>query len=144
MEEDRFKTVPAVFIILERDGKVLLLQRVNTGYHDGSYGLPGGYLGNEEMPIDCVIRKTKEEVGITLVFPELVTIGYNMVGKVGGAHYIYLFFISKIGEQEPENLEPEKNAEMRWFDLNFLPENLAPEVKKGLEHYQKGIVYFEI
>lgn len=46
--DQRFKLILSVYLIFERDGKVLLLKRQNTGYEDGNYGLVAGHAdGNE-------------------------------------------------------------------------------------------------
>ena len=40
----RNKTVPAAYIILKKDGKVLLARRCNTGYEDGNYHITSGHV----------------------------------------------------------------------------------------------------
>jgi 8-oxo-dGTP pyrophosphatase MutT (NUDIX family) len=35
---------PASYFILEKDGKVFLARRFNTGYEDGKYSLVAGHL----------------------------------------------------------------------------------------------------
>lgn len=37
MSKDRFKLIPAVYLLLRQDNEVLLLRRANTGYQDGKY-----------------------------------------------------------------------------------------------------------
>ena len=38
MPKERFKVVPAVYLIIKNDNKILLSLRENTGYMDGYYG----------------------------------------------------------------------------------------------------------
>lgn len=55
----------AVFAVLEdADGRVLLLERTNTGWLDGSYGLPSGHVEPGEMPSEAMVREALEEVGV--------------------------------------------------------------------------------
>lgn len=42
--KERFKVVPAVYLVLRRGEGVLLLRRANTGYQDGKYSLIAGHL----------------------------------------------------------------------------------------------------
>ncbi len=40
--------------------------------------------------------------------------------------------------------EPDKCAELKWFDIENLPENIIPIRKSALEDYKKGVFYNEI
>ena len=48
-KKERFKLIPAVYLLLRRDEEVLLLRRANTGYQDGKYGLIAGHLDGDEL-----------------------------------------------------------------------------------------------
>ncbi len=61
---DRFKIETAVYAIIERKGKILLLKRFNTGCMDGKYTLPLGHIDKSETPLQATIREINEEVGI--------------------------------------------------------------------------------
>lgn len=55
----------AVFAVLEdAEGRILLLERANTGWMDGSYGLPSGHVESGEMPSEAMLREALEEVGV--------------------------------------------------------------------------------
>jgi hypothetical protein len=43
MSTERFKLRAAAYLLLIKDGKVLLLRRSNTGWRDGEYTLPAGH-----------------------------------------------------------------------------------------------------
>ena len=38
----------AVYLLLIRDGQILLLRRYNTGYEDGNYGVIAGHVERDE------------------------------------------------------------------------------------------------
>lgn len=63
---ERKPTIPASYLVLEKDNKILLLRRFNTGYEDGNYSFIAGHLENDESLTQCIIREAKEEAGITL------------------------------------------------------------------------------
>ena len=64
--EERFKLIPAVYLLLRQDDKILLLRRANTGYQDGNYSLIAGHLDGDELATEGIIREAKEEAGITI------------------------------------------------------------------------------
>ncbi len=71
MDIERNKSVPAVYMILEKDNKILLGRRQNTGYYDGWYGLPAGHIEVKELPMIAGVREAKEELGIDLDIKDL-------------------------------------------------------------------------
>lgn len=62
--KEQFKLVPAVYLVLRNDNRVLLLRRANTGYQDGKYRLVAGHLDGDELGTTAVVREAKEEAGI--------------------------------------------------------------------------------
>ncbi len=72
MPRDYFTIIPAVYLILEKDNKILLLRRYNTGYNDGLYSLPSGHVEDGEFPIDALIREAQEEIGIIIAKEHLL------------------------------------------------------------------------
>lgn len=62
----RFKLIPAVYLFLRKDNKVLLLKRANTGYQDGKYSVPAGHLDGDEVATKAMVREAQEEVGVVV------------------------------------------------------------------------------
>ena len=120
----------------------MLIKRKNTGYFDGSFGLPSGHLEPGEKPTECAVREVKEEVGVDIKNPEFVCMIFNTVGDQ--PHYANFFFKVSSWEGEVKNMEPEKCDELIWKSWDGLPENLTPETRKALENYQSGDFYSEI
>ena len=48
-------------IVLNKDGKILVLQRSKKAAGGGKWSLPGGALGQNESPIDSIKREIVEE-----------------------------------------------------------------------------------
>ena len=61
---ERYRLIPEVYLILERDSEVLLLRRFQTGYEDGKYGLVAGHLEAGESAVAGIVREAREEAGI--------------------------------------------------------------------------------
>ena len=139
MAADRFTLRCAVYAILVRDGKVLLLRRANTGWMDGKYSLPAGHLENGEAVVAALCRETREEVGVEL--------DEKTIELVHTMHryslYIDLFFTAT-WKGELTNREPDKHDELRWAPLDAFPENMVPSVRIALDAYRRGERFSEI
>ena len=142
MTKDRFQAKLASYVMLIKDGKILLGRRFNTGYEDGNYGLPSGHIEEGESPEDCAVRETEEEIGIKVDDLEFVTVIYNTLGNWG--YYVDFFFITDKYQGVIKNLEQDKCDDLSWFPLNELPKNIVPEVKMAIENYSKKTYYSKI
>lgn len=142
--EDRYKSKIVVDLLLERinewTGKkeILLLLRQNTGHADGMYDLPGGHLEANEDLFDSMIREAKEEIGIDIVREDMKIIHIYH-------HYIkdmlkFVFSVSTYSN-EIKNEEPDKCKELKWFEIDRLPENIIPKIKEEILDIKKGVYY---
>ncbi len=143
--KERHKAIPASYLFLYRDGKLLLTKRQNTGYYDGWYVVPSGHVEEGGLPATALSREAKEEVGVTLdpSSIKLVHTMYRTKHDVTGDRADY-FFEASILEGEPTNMEPEKCNEVAWFPLDQLPENIMHHVREALNDARAGISYSEI
>ena len=141
----RNKAVPAVYIILEKAGKILLARRCNTGYQDGNYNVPSGHVEEGEYPKAAIIREAKEEINIDLVEDDLefVHASYRLPHDETG-NRVDLFFRASHWSGELMNAEPYKCDDLRWFDPYDLPENMTPHVAAIIGYIQKKIIYSEL
>ncbi len=138
---EKFKYIGSAYIVLIKDGKVLLARRQNTGFKDGWYGLPAGHMdGNESVRQACA-REAKEEIGIT-VNPKDLTVVHVMHRRMDDER-IDFFTTTPRYEGEIQNCEPEKCDDLSWFPLDALPENTIEYIREALEHIQKGETYSE-
>lgn len=141
---DRNKAVPAVYLMLEKDGKILLLKRAGSTYMNGFYGLVSGHVERGEAPTEAMVRECEEEVSIKLK-PEDVEIVHIMyyVAFEGDHERISFLFKAKEYQGEPQNMEPEMCSELRWESLDSMPENLVPEVKNFFAGIKQNKFYSE-
>ena len=147
MAKERHKEVPAAYLVLVKDGRVLLARRFNTGYMDGKYSLPAGHVDKGETFTQCIIRETKEEIGID-VKPEDSKVAHLMhrfsgTDKGEEGYRIDLFFTADKWEGEIKNKEQDKCDELAWYDLNNLPENIIPYVKQAIDCVRDKTFYSE-
>ncbi len=141
----RNKAIPAVYILLEKDGKVLLGRRCNTGYQDGNYQVPAGHVEEGELPTEAIIREAKEEVNVDLSLSgiELVHVGYRPKHDPSGDR-IDFYFKAKKWSGEIKNMEPDKCEDLNFVSWDNLPENTVFHVHEAFKCIQKGVFYNEI
>jgi mutator protein MutT len=142
MAKERFKLVVAVYIVLEKEGRVLLSRRFQTGYEDGNYSLPAGHIDGNETLREAIKREAKEEIGIEIESKKLEHI-LTMHRFSLDDERMDIFFTIKDWVGEIRNMELNKCDDLQWFLLDSLPSNTIPYIKTALEYYKQGVKYCE-
>lgn len=146
MPEERFKLNAAVYLLLIKDNKIVLLRRANTGWADGNYIVPSGHIDGNEPLTAAACREAREEAGV-MIRPEDLQFVHVMHRKdIYGdqKEYLDFFFAAAKWEGEPYNAEPGKCDDLRWFPLDALPETVLPFVKVVVDEYQSGEPFSEV
>lgn len=143
----RAKFPVTVHLLFFHGDQVLLLRRLNTGFEDGNYSVPAGHLDGGETVRMAAAREALEEVGMHIKPEEIdfATVTHRKSGDTlsGTDERVDFFVHIKHWEGEPFNAEPEKCDELSWWDLNALPENTIPYVRKAITNYREGIPFDE-
>lgn len=138
---ERHSIIPAVFLMLIRDEKILLIRRFNTGYMDGNYSLPAGHVEKGEFATEALVREMKEELGITIQPNHLVAT--HVIYRVKDQERVDFYFTVHLWEGNITNLEPDKCDDVAWFSVTALPDNVVPVVRQAIEHYLAGKIFSE-
>lgn len=134
-----FPTTVHLFFI--RENQILLIRRYNTGFADGQYSVPAGHLDGGETVIAAARREAQEEVGVQL---EPQHIHYSSVmHRLDGDERVDFFVLVQQWDGEPVNAEPEKCDDIRWANLDELPENTIPYIRQALKNHRQGIKFDE-
>lgn len=139
---DKFKLITCVYLLLIKDGKILLSRRFNTGYKDGNYSLVAGHHDGGETIREAMVREAAEEAGIKINKDDLELV-LTMHRWCGDHERIDLFFTVKTWEGEITNQEPHKCDDLSWFPLDQLPVNTVSCIRTAVDCYQRGIGYCE-
>ena len=134
---ERFKLVTSVHLILIKEGKVLLLRRYHNGYEDGNYSVVAGHVDGDESVIKAMQREAMEEAGIKIQETDLKIV-HVMHRKSEDRENIDYFFECKNYEGTIRIMERDKCDELQFYDINKLPSNTIPYIRKALDFYQKG------
>ena len=146
--QTRFKLIPAAYLFLVNDGKILLQRRANTGYEDGNWGVPSGHLQGDESATMAMVREAREEIGLIIDAERLKLVHVmHRRGTEGGYgidnERVDFFFELSHWEGEIINAEPNKCDALTWFPLTAPPTNAIPYIRAALEAYQSGEIYSE-
>jgi mutator protein MutT len=141
----KHSNIPASYLFLEKENKILLLRRYNTKYEDGKYSMIAGHVDPGETFSQCIVREAKEEAGI-FIAPEDITVAHIMQRnsqKPINNERIDVFFTVKKWTGEIQNKEPQKCDDLSWFDINNLPENTIPYIKHVITCISNNVFYSE-
>lgn len=134
--------VPAVFVLFEKDGKVLLVLRENTGWSDGMYTMPAGHVEIHETFRQAAVREAQEEVGLTVQLDNLEhRLTLNEIKP--DEDRIGMTLQATKWKGEAYNAEPHVHGEVAWFDVDNLPSNMVPQALFSLEQINAGKAYAE-
>lgn len=140
----RHQIIPASYLILMRENKILLLRRFNTGYKDGQYSLVAGHVDEGETFTDALIREAREESGLEILRTKIKTVHVmHRRSDFDGSQRVDVFHLVKDFNGEPKNIESHKCDDLSWFDIDHLPENTIPYIRVAIENIKNGIIYSE-
>ena len=106
----------AAGILIENDGKVLLVRRVNEPFK-GLWSLPAGFVDADEDPARAAERECLEETGLTVQVTGIIDIRWGREHP-RGADFIIFFRGQVTGGKL---LAGDDADEVAWFDHADLP-----------------------
>jgi 8-oxo-dGTP diphosphatase len=130
-----------VHLLFLRGDQILLSRRLNTGYRDGEYSVPAGHLDGNETVLAAAVREAREEVGLALRADDLLF--SSVMHRKEDDERVDFFVRVLAWAGEPFNSEPEKCDDLRWVDLQDLPVNMVPYVRRAIGNHRQGVVFDE-
>lgn len=125
------------YLMLVRDGTVLLGLRHNTRFAANQWLLPAGRVEPGETVLAAAVREAREEIGLVLA-PEALRLTYVMHALWVGGPRVGFFFTVQRWNGEPVNTEPDKCAAIAWHPLGALPADTAPYARTALADIAAG------
>lgn len=145
MSTTRFTLPSVVFLILEHDGRILLMRRANTGWHDGDFDLPAGHIEGGEASSVAAAREGLEELGATIDPQDLSFVLLTHGVFSDGKEYYNLFFRATKWQGNPRIMEPDKCDRLEWFsnDPTKWPDNVTPSLRLAIQAMRDKLTYME-
>ncbi len=147
MPEEKKRVGAGIGVILRRDGKILLGKRhpdpdkAGSAFRSaGEWCLPGGKLDWGESLEGGAIREVKEETGIIIKNPKVISV-HNC--KNEHAHFVTIGLLATEFEGEAKVMEPDEITEWQWFNLNNLPYPRYFPSFEVIENYIQNKFYIE-
>lgn len=109
----------------------VLLKRLSS-YGEGSWSFPVGYLKFGESIVECAVRETQEELGVTLDSCKIIETFTE--DYFPNNQYITLYCIGETS-QNPTIMEPANSAELLFINDRNLPTPLFCGVEKIFNNY---------
>ncbi len=112
--------------VIVKDGQVLLVKR-GQDPEKGLWGTPGGFVDWDETVEDTVVREVKEETSLDV--KNLKLVGVFSSPKRHPKQVINLvYLVEAVGDLK----HSDDAIDVKWFDLNKLPDRLAFDHKQNI------------
>jgi 8-oxo-dGTP diphosphatase len=126
---------PAVGVILEQDGRVVLVKR-RYEPRAGLWGLPAGFMEAGEAPEETALREALEETGLEIAIDRLHG-AYQGAGSGTGARVVLLVYRARI--TGGSLFAGDDAEEVDWFDFVALPDLAFESHKQALTEYHREL-----
>ena len=103
--------------------------------------LPAGHVDEGENVYDAAIREAREELSITITKQDIIdSFVVNRRNKSLAPYFDVYFEISSYKGQIKIN-EPEKCSELKWIDINNLPNDMIDFEIDAIRNRQRNIMF---
>ncbi|MGX9886557.1 NUDIX domain-containing protein [Streptomyces sp. NPDC002276] len=134
--------VAAVIVHDRAEGRVVLIQRGEQAtFGRGMWDLPVGKNEPGEPVTGTAVRELYEETGI-VVAPESLKVVHliHAASGVDAPHgFLTVVFVADKWTGAPENREPRKHAQVRWVQVDAVPEEFVRGNGHALRQYLDGV-----
>ncbi|MEI6290994.1 MAG: NUDIX hydrolase [Chloroflexota bacterium] len=107
----------AAAVLIERDDRILLVQRANDP-HRGLWTLPAGFVNAGEDPAEAAARECMEETGLKVSITGIIDIVSGREHSRGSDFVIFYRGNAPDGVAKADD----DASDVGWFDRNNLPE----------------------
>lgn len=126
--------------VMIKDGNKILLghrcvNRKDTGriFEPDTWTFPGGKQEFNETIFEGAIREVKEETNLDIDDLEIFSVSDDIQPT---KHYVTIQVVANKYSGDLKIMEPTKEDEWKWFDLNELPENIYSPTKHFIDKYK--------
>jgi len=125
----------AVSAIAHKDGKILLVKRLESYVEGGKWDLPGGFLDRGETVSRGALRELAEETGWQGKNPVLFRINSNP--NRPGEDWQNVSFVFLVKAAKLVKSADDESTQVQWFSLDSLP----PDTRIAFDHPQDIRLY---
>jgi ADP-ribose pyrophosphatase YjhB (NUDIX family) len=141
-KKERSKVFLAVYLLLFKENKTLLLLRKNTGWEDGKYSVIAGHVDQGESASEAVISEAKEE-GAKQKKEEDLQFLHVVHRNSLDREIVDCFFTATRFSGKITNKEPDKCGELEFYEVTELPDNTIPYIREVIVKVMNKSLYSE-
>ena len=109
----------ACAVCVDDEGRILLARRAAEVFN-GYWDLPGGFVEEDEHPLDTIRRELREETGLEVEPAEFVGMWTDRYSEdESGPSTLNLYWRARVTDGEPNPADDV--SELRWFAPDELP-----------------------
>jgi ADP-ribose pyrophosphatase YjhB (NUDIX family) len=106
-------------LVVDEEGRLLLVRRARDP-NGGTWDVPGGFLNEDEHPLDALRRELLEETGLAVEPADFVDVRLDRYGTgEDAATTLNLYWTARVTGGRAE--AGDDAAELRWFPRDELP-----------------------
>ena len=113
--------------IITDNKEILLLKKNNPDWQKGLYNGIGGKVELNTTPLETIIRKSEEELGIN------ISNWRELDSEISSSGIEIVYFLTTLNEGEIKKLQSQTDERAELFSINNLPTNILQDLKIQIE-----------
>ncbi|MBK6303624.1 MAG: NUDIX hydrolase [Arcobacter sp.] len=113
--------------IITDNKEILLLKKNNPDWQKGLYNGIGGKVELNTTPLETIIKKCEEELGIN------ISNWIELDSEISSSGIEIVYFLTTLNEGEIKKLQSQTDERAELFSINNLPTNILQDLKIQIE-----------
>ena len=113
--------------IITDNKEILLLRKNNPDWQKGLYNGIGGKVELNTTPLETIIKKCQEELGVN------ISNWIELDSEISSSGVEIVYFLTTLNEGEIKKLQSQTDERAELFSINNLPTNILQDLKIQIE-----------
>ena len=113
--------------IITDNEEILLLKKNNPDWQKGLYNGIGGKVELNTTPLETIIKKCQEELGVN------ISNWIELDSEISSSGIEIVYFLTTLNESEIKKLQSQTDERAELFSINNLPTNILQDLKIQIE-----------
>ena len=113
--------------IITDNKEILLLKKNNPDWQKGLYNGIGGKVELNTTPLETIIKKCQEELGVN------ISNWIELDSEISSSGIEIVYFLTTLNENEIKKLQSQTDERAELFSINNLPTNILQDLKIQIE-----------
>ena len=113
--------------IITDNKEILLLRKNNPDWQKGLYNGIGGKVELNTTPLETIIKKCQEELGVN------ISNWIELDSEISSSGIEIVYFLTTLNEGEIKKLQSQTDERAELFSINNLPANILQDLKIQIE-----------